>query len=52
LDAPSTIDAFVSLSEAETEEKVTRPIGRYRAKTVMRKEKVKTQVVKVGLPPQ
>jgi hypothetical protein len=35
------MDAFVSLSEAETEEEVTRPIGRYRAKTVTRKEKVK-----------
>jgi hypothetical protein len=40
-DAPSTIDAFVSSSEAGTEEKVTHPIGRDRAKTVARKGRVK-----------
>jgi hypothetical protein len=38
-DASSTIDAFVSSSEAGTEEKVTHPIGR--AKTVARKRRVK-----------
>jgi hypothetical protein len=40
-DAPSTMDAFVYLSEAGTEEEVTRPIDRDRAKTTMRKEKGK-----------
>jgi hypothetical protein len=39
--APSTMDAFVSSSEAATEEKVTRPIGRDRAKTATRKGKGK-----------
>jgi hypothetical protein len=37
-DAPSTIDTFVSSSEAATEEEVTRPISRDRAKMVARKE--------------
>jgi hypothetical protein len=36
-DALSTIDAFVSSSEAGTEEEVTHPIGRDRAKTTARK---------------
>jgi hypothetical protein len=46
-DAPSTVDAFVSSSEAEieaeagTEEEVNRPIGRDRAKMVTRKGKGK-----------
>jgi hypothetical protein len=40
-DAPSTMDTFVSSSEAGTEEEVTRPIGRDRAKTVVRKGKGK-----------
>jgi hypothetical protein len=40
-DAPSIMDAFVSLSEAATEEEVTHPIGRDRAKTVARKGKWK-----------
>jgi hypothetical protein len=40
-DAPSTMDAFVSSSEAETEEEVTHPIDQDRAKTVMRKGKGK-----------
>jgi hypothetical protein len=40
-DAPSTMDAFVSSSEAGTEEEVTRPIDRNRAKTVARKGKGK-----------
>jgi hypothetical protein len=40
-DALSTMDIFVSLSEAETEEELTRPIGRDRVKTVTRKEKEK-----------
>jgi hypothetical protein len=40
-DAPSTMDAFVFSSEAETEEEVTRPIGRDRAKTVTWKWKAK-----------
>jgi hypothetical protein len=31
--APSIMDAFISLSEARTEEEMTRPIGRDRAKT-------------------
>jgi hypothetical protein len=35
------MDAFVSLSEAATEEEVTRPIGRDRAKTATWKEKGK-----------
>jgi hypothetical protein len=35
------MDAFVSSSEAETEEEVTHPIGQDRAKTVMRKGKGK-----------
>jgi hypothetical protein len=35
------MDAFVSSSEAGTEEEVTRPIGRDRAKTVARKGKGK-----------
>jgi hypothetical protein len=39
--APSTMDAFVFSSEAATEEEVTRPIGRDRAKTVARKGKGK-----------
>jgi hypothetical protein len=39
-DAPSTMDAFVSSSEAGTEEEVT-PIGRDRAKTATRKGKGK-----------
>jgi hypothetical protein len=40
-DAPSTIDAFVSSSEAGTEEEVTRPIGRDRAKMDAQKWKGK-----------
>jgi hypothetical protein len=40
-DAPSTIDAFVSSSEAGTEEEMTRPIGRDRAKMAARKGKGK-----------
>jgi hypothetical protein len=40
-DAPSTIDAFISFSEAATEKEVSRPIGQDRAKTVARKEKGK-----------
>jgi hypothetical protein len=40
-DAPSTIDAFVSSSEAGTEEEVTHPIGQDRAKTSARKGKEK-----------
>jgi hypothetical protein len=40
-DAPSTMDAFVSSSEAGTEEEVTRPIDRNRAKTAARKGKRK-----------
>jgi hypothetical protein len=40
-DAPSTMDAFVSLSEAATEEEVTHSIGQDRAKTVTRKGKGK-----------
>jgi hypothetical protein len=40
-DTPSTMDAFVSLSEAGTEEEVTHPIGRDRAKTAAQKEKGK-----------
>jgi hypothetical protein len=40
-DAPSTIDAFVSSSEAETEKEVTRPIDRDRAKTIAWKGKEK-----------
>jgi hypothetical protein len=40
-DAPSTMDAFVSSSEAGTEEEVTHPIDRDRAKTVTRKGKEK-----------
>jgi hypothetical protein len=35
------MDAFVSSSEAETEEEVTHPIDQDRAKTVMRKGKGK-----------
>jgi hypothetical protein len=35
------MDAFVSSSEVGTEEEVTRPIGRDRAKTAARKEKGK-----------
>jgi hypothetical protein len=35
------MDAFVSSSEARTEEEVTRPIGRDRAKTATRKGKGK-----------
>jgi hypothetical protein len=35
------MDAFVSLSEVTTEEEVTRPIGRDRAKTMARKGKGK-----------
>jgi hypothetical protein len=35
------MDAFVSSSEAATEEEVTRPISRDRAKTAARKEKGK-----------
>jgi hypothetical protein len=38
-DVPSTMDAFVSSSEATIEEEVTHPIGRDRAKTVARKGK-------------
>jgi hypothetical protein len=38
-DAPSTMDAFVSLSEAAIEEEVTRLIGWDKAKTTARKEK-------------
>jgi hypothetical protein len=38
-DAPFTMDAFVSSSEAATEEEVTRSIGQDRAKTVMQKGK-------------
>jgi hypothetical protein len=40
-DAPSIMDAFVSSSEAGTEEEVTRPIGRDRAKTAIQKGKGK-----------
>jgi hypothetical protein len=40
-DAPSTINAFVSSSEAATEEEVTHLIDWDRAKTVARKEKGK-----------
>jgi hypothetical protein len=40
-DAPSKVDAFVSLSEARTEEEVTHFIGRDRAKMVARKGKGK-----------
>jgi hypothetical protein len=40
-DAPSTMDVFVSSSEAGTEEEVTHHIGRDRAKTVARKGKEK-----------
>jgi hypothetical protein len=40
-DAPSTMDTFVSSSEVGTEEEVTRPIGRDRAKTIARKGKEK-----------
>jgi hypothetical protein len=40
-DAPSTIDTFISLSEAATEEEVTHPIGRDRAKTAIWKGKGK-----------
>jgi hypothetical protein len=40
-DAPSTMDAFISLSEATTEEEVTRPISRDRAKMTTRKGKGK-----------
>jgi hypothetical protein len=40
LDAPSTMDAFVFSSETKTEEEVTHPIGRNRAKTTAG-EKVK-----------
>jgi hypothetical protein len=40
-DALSTMDTFVSSSEAATEEKVTHPIGRDRAKTAARKGKGK-----------
>jgi hypothetical protein len=40
-DAPSTMDAFISLSEAATEEEVTHPIGRDRAKTAIWKGKGK-----------
>jgi hypothetical protein len=40
-DAPSIMDAFVSSSEAATEEEVTRPIGRDRPKTAVWKEKGK-----------
>jgi hypothetical protein len=40
-DAPSTMYAFVSSSEAETEEDVTHPIGRDRANTVVRNGKEK-----------
>jgi ribosomal protein L32E len=38
-DASFTMDAFVSSSEAATEEEVTRSIGHDRAKTVMQKGK-------------
>jgi hypothetical protein len=38
-DAPSIIDAFISSSEAGTEEEVTYPIDRDRAKTIIRKGK-------------
>jgi hypothetical protein len=38
-DAPSTMIAFVSSSEAATEEEVTHPIGRDRGKTTTRKGK-------------
>jgi hypothetical protein len=41
LDALSTMDAFVSSSDATTEEKVIGPIGRDRAKTTARKGKEK-----------
>jgi hypothetical protein len=40
-DAPSIMDAFVSSSEAETEEEVTHPISRDRANTVVQKGKGK-----------
>jgi DNA-binding LacI/PurR family transcriptional regulator len=40
-DAPSIIDAFVSSSEAATEEEVTHLIGRARAKTTVWKGKEK-----------
>jgi hypothetical protein len=39
--APSTMDLFVYSSEAATEEEVTRPIGRDRAKAAARKGKAK-----------
>jgi hypothetical protein len=40
-DAPFTMDAFVSSSEAGTKEEVTHPIGRDRAKMATRKRKGK-----------
>jgi hypothetical protein len=40
-DAPSTMNTFVSSSEAATDEEVTRPIDRDRAKTAARKGKGK-----------
>jgi hypothetical protein len=40
-DAPSTMDAFISSSEAETEKEVIHPIDQDRAKTVTRKGKGK-----------
>jgi hypothetical protein len=40
-DAPSIMDAFVSSSEAGTEEEVAHPIGRDRAKTAIQKGKGK-----------
>jgi hypothetical protein len=40
-DAPSTMDAFISFSEAATEKEVSHPIGQDRAKTAARKEKEK-----------
>jgi hypothetical protein len=49
----SITDLFVSLCEAATDEEVTRPISRDRAKAVSWKRNGrKAQVVKVSLPPQ
>jgi hypothetical protein len=43
-DASSIMDAFVSSSEAATEEEVTRPIDQDRAKTTARKRKGKEEL--------
>jgi hypothetical protein len=51
--ASSTMDPFLSLSEAATEDEVTCPICQDRAKAATQKGKGKeAQVVKVSLPPQ